>query len=325
MIRIGIAGLWHVHAPGYIKTLQARSEVEIVAVYDDDLERGKKAADELGVPYYWDMDTFARLENMDAAMVCTATMRHGPLMIALANNGKHIFTEKCLTVSLDECREVVDAVKKAGIKFCISFPQRCRKEFQYAHDAALRGDIGRVTFMRVRIAHDGTSSDWLPPHFYEYAETGGGAMMDLGAHPMYLSSWILGKPKKITSMFNAPYMHLVEENAACLIEFENGAICCAETGFVSKGCPDTIQIYGTEGMIEAGGLNGGVTVTAKVGDAMGTFRPNLGPKDPSPLDQFVDRLVDGGEMPFGIEDAAALTQLMDGAYIAHESGEVYKF
>lgn len=325
MIKVGIAGMWHVHAWGYIKTLQAREEVELVAVYDDDAVRGREAADELGLPFYDDIDAFASIGEMDAAMICTATTKHAPLMIALANNGKHIFTEKCLTTTLAEAKAVEAAVKENGIKFCVSFPQRCRKNYQALYNAAKSGVIGDITFMRVRIAHDGASSDWLPPRFYDAGETGGGAMMDLGAHPMYLASWLLGKPKKITSLFNAPFGHAVEENAASLIEFENGAICCAETGFVSKGSKDALEVYGTGGMIYASGTTGEVTVTCTVGGQPGSFVPKLGENDRSPLDQFVDRLADGGEMPFGIEDAVALTELMEGAYISYETGKVYEF
>lgn len=63
----------------------------------------------------------------------------------------------------------------------------------FAKKAIDEGWLGKVTLARVRNAHDGVSSGWLPPHFFDEATCGGGAMMDLGAHPMYLLAWLLGR------------------------------------------------------------------------------------------------------------------------------------
>ena len=53
--------------------------------------------------------------------------------------------------------------------------------------------------------------------------------MDLGCHPMYIASWSLGKPKRITSMFHYFTHRAVEDNAQCSIEFVNNAVALVET------------------------------------------------------------------------------------------------
>ena len=54
--------------------------------------------------------------------------------------------------------------------------------------------LGRLTLVRVRLAHDGALGDgWLPEHFYDPAATAGGALIDLGCHPMYLARLFLGR------------------------------------------------------------------------------------------------------------------------------------
>ena len=111
------------------------------------------------------------------------------------------------------------------------------------------GKLGRVTYARVRNVHNGSSADWLPPHFYDKAQCGGGAMIDLGAHPMYTLYWLLGAPKTITSTFTAVTNRGVEDNAVSVIEFENGAIGVSETGFVSECNPYTLEISGTDGSL----------------------------------------------------------------------------
>ena len=65
------------------------------------------------------------------------------------------------------------------------------------------GKLGQITYARVHNYHNGSvapqadgSLGWLPPHFYDEVQTGGGAMMDLGAHPMYTLHWFLGGAQK---------------------------------------------------------------------------------------------------------------------------------
>ena len=52
-------------------------------------------------------------------------------------------------------------------------------------------------------------------------------------------------------MFTAPFGKPVDENAVAVAEFEGGALGVGETGFISVGSPQTLEIYGTEGSLIA--------------------------------------------------------------------------
>ena len=58
-------------------------------------------------------------------------------------------------------------------------------------------------------------------------------MMDLGAHPMYLSAWMLGNPVRIQSMFTNKTGHAVEDNSISTIEFEGRRDRCVRNLAVS--------------------------------------------------------------------------------------------
>jgi len=149
--------------------------------------------------------------------------------------------------------------------------------------------------------------------------------MDLGCHPMYLLAYLLGKPKRICGMFTSPLGTAVDENAVAVIEFEGGAIGVAETGFVSHASPQTLEIYGTEGTLIAHGEND-VKFTSKKLDSMirGFITPSLPQADPSPLMQFVDACINGTGTPahLGMDDAIALTELLENAYIADKTNKI---
>ena len=320
MLRIGMLSGWHVHAEGYARELQAMSEVKIMAVYDEEACRGQAWAKKLEVPYHADLAEFLDRDDLDAVVVDAPTHLHPDVMIAAAQAGKHIFTEKVMALTVQECEAIADAVKKAGVKFCISFPARTQSKFLFAKRAIDEKLIGDVTHVRVRVAHNGSSAGWLPPHFYDAAACGGGAMMDLGAHPMYLARWMLGRPVRIASIFTYATKHPVEDNAVCAIEFENGAIGVTETSFVSSHSPDVLELNGTEGCLIAGGPDDTVRYRSNSqGDKAQEWATpsDLPPEQPRPIRQWVQSLLENRAMPFGLEDGTQLTELMEYAYIAH--------
>ena len=320
MLRIAMLSGWHVHACGYANTINSFPDAAVTAVWDEEPERGRAWAKDLGVPFEADLQAAVSRADVDAVAVNAPTNRHPEVMCAAANAGKHIFTEKVMALTVKECDAISEAVRKAGVKFCISMPQRTRPTTLFAKQVADEKLIGDVTLLRVRGAHNGASADWLPPHFYDPIACGGGAMMDLGAHPMYTARWILGKPARISSTFNFVTGHAVEDNAVCTIEFANKALAVVETGFVSTHSPGCLELHGTEGALLIGGPDGGVRIRSNriESTVTGWIAPTDLPKAlPAPIRQFVSGIVEGTEIHFGLEDATQLTELMEAAYISH--------
>lgn len=318
MIRVAMLSGWHVHAKGYANEANAIPGVKVTAVWDNDIARGTAWADELGAAFEPDLDAVLARSDVDAVIVCTSTNLHKEVIIKAAKAGKHIFTEKVLATTAAEAKEIADAVRKAGVKFVISFPHRTMSHNLFAKKIVEAGTLGQVTLARVRNAHDGVAGGWLPPHFFDPVTCGGGAMMDLGAHPMYLLPWLLGRPVSVSSLFTQTLSHYdgIEDNAVSLLEFGNGAIGVSETGFVSKNSPYELEIYGTEGSLFVGGPEG-IRLYTKAGDVTGFLHPDKLPAElPQAMDQWVNA-INGGEDPvFGLDDAVLLSEVMEAAYIS---------
>jgi 1,5-anhydro-D-fructose reductase (1,5-anhydro-D-mannitol-forming) len=323
MLRVGMLSGWHVHARGYAEELQNIPNVRIMAVWDELAERGKEWAAGLGVPFEPELRTFLGRDDVDAVVVDAPTNRHAEVMVAAAQAGKHIFTEKAMALTVLECDEIAEAVRKAGVKFCISFPARTTAKHLFAKRVVDEKLIGDVTFLRVRVAHNGASAGWLPPHFYDAVQCGGGAMMDLGAHPMYLARWLGGKPSKVSSTFNYFTEHAVEDNAVSVIEFENKCIGVAETSFVTSHSPDCIELHGTAGGLFVGGPEDQVRIfSEKLGGKLrGWLRPaDLPAPLPRPIRIWANGILENTPIPFGLEEGTQLTALMEAAYQSHRQG-----
>jgi len=326
MLKVAMLSKWHVHAGNYASILKSFDNVEITVVWDENPERGSKWANELNVDFEADLDTLLKRDDVEGVVVDAPTSMHADVMVAAANAGKHIFTEKAMALTVKECNRISDAVKKAGVKFCISFPGRTSPQHLYAKKVIDEGLLGEITLLRNRNGHDGALNNWLPEYWYDESMAGGGAMMDLGCHPMYLASWLLGKPSRISSMYSYFTGRAVEDNAQCSIEFENKAVAILETSLVTYKTPGVLEIYGTEGTLLINGNDVKLTSKKMPEGYNGWFTPMQLPKALDlPLKQWVDAVTLGTPILYGLEEGTKLTELLEASYIAHKEKRQVEF
>jgi len=312
MKNFAMLGKWHVHAEGYANELAGLPGCRVSKVWDPDEQQAKAWAEALGCEAA-SLDDILSDPSIEGVVVCAATNEHGPLLVRACQSGKAVFTEKVLTLDSAEAEVVRKAVKANHTRFAISFPHFSETGTQFAVNTARSGKLGTINYARVRKAHNGSLGNWLPPHFYDPVACGGGAMIDLGAHPMYLLCALLGMPVSVQSTFTDMTNRGVEDNAVSLLRFENGAIGVSETGFVSVGYPFTIELGGTEGALLM--RNQQVSwCCAETGNEWVEVKA-LPEKQPSPLAQWAtaEKAEDIPE-DFGIDAAVRLTQVMEMAY-----------
>jgi len=324
MVNVAMLSFWHVHAPGYANEVRSNPDARITVVWDEDEARGREWAEKLGVPFEPDLQKAVSRPDVDGVVVDAPTNMHTDVILAAVKAGKHVFTEKVVALTVEEVDRIGRAVAEAGVHFVVSFPYRGQSRVKFAKEAADSGLVGQVTLIRTRLAHNGASDQWLPPHFYDPVACGGGAMIDLGCHPMYLARWIGGKPKRVTARLTRFLdRHEVDDNSVAIIEFESGAVGVVETSFVSTHSPFALEIYGTEGAILVGGPDEGVWVRSRLlgGKVDGWVRPSQLPKpDPSPLSQWIAAIAHGVPPMITLQDGRDLTELMEAATRSHREG-----
>jgi len=323
-VRIAVLSRWHVHADEYAKGVNDYAGARVTAVWDELPERGRAWATELGVEFIPDYQTLLTRDDIDGVVVTSPTDRHQELIVGAALANKHVFTEKVLATRLADARAIAGTVRSSRIRFTISFPRRTIGPLLLAKTMLDTGALGDVTLLRIRIAHDGALRNWLPAHFYDADACGGGAMIDLGAHGMYLARWLLGKPRRCTSTFNSFTHRAVEDNAVSVIEFENNAVAINETSFVSWGGAYSVEIDGTQGGFQMSSLRN-VRVRSS-GDK--AWRPADLPADEAlPIARWLDSIRGTGPAHFGmsINEAFELSQMMHAAYRSHREGRTIAF
>jgi scyllo-inositol 2-dehydrogenase (NAD+) len=327
MINVALLSKWHVHAVDYAREAFANPGIVVKKVWDEDSARGEQWGQELSVPFESNLEKIWADPEIHAVIVTTPTTVHKDILIAAAKAKKHIFTEKVLALTVKDAKEILAAVEKNGVQFMISLPRLRESFYLYAQDAVDRGLIGKVTMVRCRVAHNGgIPSDehptgWLPERFYNPEETGGGAMIDLGAHPIYITNRLAGPAESVSATFGSFYGHPVDDNAIVTVKYKNGALGILETSFVSGSHFFALEVHGTKGVLLVENYT-----DMKMRIQGGEWIVPESPPTPLPhaMEQWVSAIEEGTVPVITKEDAIALTLINEKAALSHLTGQSVK-
>jgi 1,5-anhydro-D-fructose reductase (1,5-anhydro-D-mannitol-forming) len=324
MLKLALLGFWHVHAKDYFKDALDNPATQVTLAWDDDKTRGQTSTTQFG----HDLRFVERLEdalasNIDGVIVTTSTNIHPEVMIAAANAGKHIFTEKVVASTLRDTNAIVNAVTKAKVKLTVSLPRLNAGYTQAIRTIIQDGTLGQLTQTRVRVSHDGAlpnaqnKNGWLPEHFYNLTEAAGGAMIDFGCHPMYLTRLFLGMPEAVSAAYGYVTKRDVEDNAVVTLHYNNGAIGIVEAGFVNKRSPFSIEVHGTEGSLLYGTPDNKLLLRTASQDSWQDIAPPE--ENPKAFDQWVKHIQDDTVATENIALATELSALMEAANLSAKS------
>lgn len=319
MIRVAMLSFWHVHAKDYSRQALEHPETQIVAAWDEEPERGRAGAEQLGVTFYTDLAELLAQPDIDGVIIDTPTNIHRDVLIAAAQAGKHIFTEKVVAPTLSECNEILAAIDTAGVKLTVSLPRLNDPYTLTIQDLLARNILGQLTLIRTRLSHNGALGNaWLPPQFFNLEQCGGGALIDLGCHPMYLARLFAGQmPESVSTSYGYITGREVEDNAVATLYYPNGLLAVVEAGFVNSFSPFTIEIHGTEGSLFFGTPESTLKVrSTQLEDGQRWVDIPLNQPRPSAFHQWVTHIQQGTRANENIQLAIELTSLMEAANIS---------
>ena len=328
MVNVAMLSKWHVHARGYAKEFMENENATVTVVWDEDPKRGAEWAKELGVDFEPSLDAVLAREDVDAVAIDTPTSMHLEVIKKATAAKKHIFTEKTLCLTEADALEAARLIQEAGVKFCISMPQLVSPEIHFIQQAIEKGWLGNVSVFRMRNAHNGSSANWLPAYWYAPEDAGGGAMMDLGCHCVYIANWLFGDPKRVAGVYNIFNDRPVDENAMMTVEYKNKAVAILETSFVSHKSPRSVEVYGDEGVI-LWTRNGLEMTSTQVEGFEEDFAPvtDLPEGLPKPIEQFVAAIeADDDSLIFSdLDMGVALSNVLEKSYISDEKNVIFEF
>lgn len=324
MIRAALLSRWHVHADEYAAYAKENSFVEVVKVWDENKERGRQWAKELGVSYEPTIENVFDDPSIDAVIVAAPTSMHKELIMGAAKAGKHIFTEKVLTFTVKECNEIYEEVEKNNVKLMVSLPRLMEPYFLYVQEAINNGLVGRINTIRCKVAHDGAlpseshPNGWLPEYFFDETLCGGGAFIDFGAHPIYLTNRLGGEVDYVSANLSKFQIDKVDDHSIVIVQYKSGATGILEASFVTRHCPFILEVFGTDGTILVEDHHVKIK-SSKLNNGQ-WLEPKLPERKPMAFTQWIDSIMNNTDPVIKKEDVIKLTELNELAAKSHLEG-----
>jgi predicted dehydrogenase len=196
------------------------------------------------------------------------SQRQGALEKAIAA-GKNIYSEKPVTLTVDNGLELLRAIKARGLKHGAVEDKLGLPGFQKLSRLAASGFFGRITGFRIDFGwwvFDGTEVPCQRPSWNYRRKDGGGLILDMYPHWRYVIENTLGPMRRVISSLSTAtparidekgtrYDVDVDDNASTLIELESGATGTILSSWATRVRRDdllTFQIDGSSGSAVAG-------------------------------------------------------------------------
>ncbi|SHF35019.1 Predicted dehydrogenase [Caldanaerobius fijiensis DSM 17918] len=249
MLRVGIIGAGGI-AGMHSYCYQNIPEAKVVAVADIVPERAERIAKMFGAAALDHGDKILERDDVDVVDICLPTYLHCEYTLKAAEAKKHVLCEKPMAISMEEGKKMIDATKRAGVKFMIAHVLRYFPEYISAKQIMESGRIGMPRMVRTYRggSHPARAREW-----YGIPEKSGGAIQDMAIHDIDFLKWCFGPVKEVYAKGNVfkrtPYL----EYDLVTIEFYNGVIAHVVADWSRpEGAPfvTKLEVAGTRGIIE---------------------------------------------------------------------------
>lgn len=249
-VRVGIIGSGNI-ARNHVEGYQAVG-AEIMGLVDVDASVLARRSLEWRVERtFTEVAELLGLPGLDAVSVCTPNAAHAAATIAAAAAGKHVLCEKPVSLSLSEADAMIDACRTADVLLQVDHHLRSNPSVERARAIIDSGELGRITFLRLRQAHDWGGRPEVPLGFRTPALAGGGTLLDNGCHLFDLARHLAGEVTEVyartaTLKFDVE----VEDTADVSLRFASGALGTIETSWTTTGWDQSFHVDGTAGTLE---------------------------------------------------------------------------
>ena len=339
MLRVGVIGLGigKKHVKGY----QTHPGCEVAAIADLDEARLGAVGDELSVPLrYTDTAKMFAEAELDAVSVCTPNSLHRPLAEAAFAAGCHVLCEKPIATNAADGEAMLAAAEAAGKRLMINFSFRFTAQAAALKHRVESGTLGEIYYGRT-VWHRRRGVPGWGGWFGQKKLAGGGPLIDLGVHRLDLALWLMDYPRPTWvqgQTWNAltgeqagasgtPFD--VEDFAAGMIRFENGAMLCLEASWAANLRENEqmeTRLFGTRGGLVHRNLRGGYDFEAELTTDHDGALWDETLHEPAPVPNpamwhFVESIANDTPHPADGKQGLVVQRLLDALYQSAASGE----
>jgi predicted dehydrogenase len=231
-VRLAIAGLVHGHVRGFLRSLNGRTDVELVGIAEPDATLRAAALADYSLPAsagFADVAEMLDRTRPDAVAAFTSTLDHPQVVEAAATRHVAVMMEKPLAVSVADGERIRRAAQSGKIPVIVNYETTWYPGLvasaQIIKTERAGGSIRKMVAMD---GHEGPKEIGVQPEFLAWltdpVQNGGGALFDFGCYGANLMTWLMNdeRPRAVTAMRHqfkpGVYPH-VDDEATILLEY----------------------------------------------------------------------------------------------------------
>ncbi len=245
-IKWGIIGTGTI-ARAMAEGLRAVEGAQLTSVLSRTDESANSFAKKYNIPNrFSNREKFASFKEIDVVYIATPHTQHLDDALLCIHHNKHVLCEKPLGINSQQVETMLEAAQKKHVFFMEAMWSHFFPAIQKTLALIGEGVIGDVRKIDIDFCFRGA---WEPEKRLLNLKYAGGALLDVGIYPIFLSQLIMNQaPVKITA---DAYLGKtgVDEHSSYILRYKNGAMATLSSG-IRMDSRHTAAIYGTAGYIE---------------------------------------------------------------------------
>ncbi len=245
----------------YAENMLKYPEVKLLGFYDLDINRAQECVQEYGGKVYDTLDEI--LDDPDVAMVVNLTIHtaHAEVIRKCLEAGKHVHTEKPISMTSEEAWSLVELAEEKGLRFSSS-PITYMGDAQDAAWSLIEsGKLGTIRLAYAEVNH-GFIEVWHPnpQPFYDL-----GVLWDVGVYPLTLMTAFFGPVRRVlgyskilkkdhATMNGESFSITTPDYYLGILELASGVTCRLSANFYAKLSYQggSIEFHGDKGRLKLG-------------------------------------------------------------------------
>lgn len=220
-LRVALVGSGNLARWAHLPALQKISGVHLHAVHSASGARGKTYGERFDAAYCTtDFQQIVGDPSIDLVLIISRNPQHASQAVAALRAGKHVFVEKPMALTEEECRQIWQAAQESGKQLTVGFNRRFAPHYLELKKALSRKTGPAVINCRI-------NSPGISGAYWMADPSIGGAILGEACHFVDLMYWLLDSEPVKVSAFSLPTGKqdpIGENNLAASFRFADGSV-----------------------------------------------------------------------------------------------------
>lgn len=333
-LRLGMVGLVHGHAAGFLSRYRTRTDVALVAIAEADRDVASRYIKQFSLDptiVHTTADELLDKARPEGVVVFTSTSDHLKVVDACVRRRVPVMMEKPLATTMDQARAIERMASAAGVPVLVNYETTWypsnRAAWSVAKDQQAIGAIRKVV---VHAGHRGPKELGVQREFLAWltdpVQNGGGALFDFGCYGANLTTWLMDNARPtavtaVTQQIKPDVYPKVDDEATIILEYP-GAQAIVQASWNWPFNRKDVEVYGRTGSVQTIGADA-LAVHVEGRDEERRKAPAIA----APEDDFLryfSAVIRGETQPSGLSSLAnnvIVTEILDAARRSAAAGK----